>query len=199
MSEPGPWPMCVFQSWRVTPSRSRPAPALAEAVEVLLAREGEARAEAQAPGPVADRLGGHARVGRLAEQPVAAGVEQGDAERCGRDLDPQIGRDHAQRVSVDDVERRGRPLAIGDVRRPRRSTDLARAHPHDPRGQDGHGHRGVVSGKRQGRRVEPLEAGHERSASIAQHSSGDLQSATWKLDPSGSCCYYSRCAPTWRR
>src|SRR6185503_20547564 len=62
------------------------AASLPEPVEVLLPGEGEAVANpapaVRVPGPAA-----HAAVGRLPQHPLAAGVEKGEPEGPGRDLD----------------------------------------------------------------------------------------------------------------
>ena len=95
----------VFQSWRAVPEPVEAAAALAQAVEVLLAREGEAGAE-PAPAGAVDDLGGHAPVGRLAEQPLAAGIEK--AERSGsRSRSRDRPSRHARRLPARHLERRG--------------------------------------------------------------------------------------------
>ena len=65
-------------------------PALAQAVEVLLAGELEGRVEA--PARVAGRFREHSATGRFSQKPVARGIEEGQAHRTRRHLDPEIGR-----------------------------------------------------------------------------------------------------------
>ncbi len=108
MSEPGPWPRCVFQSWRIVPEAVEPAAALPETVEVLLAREREAHAGAAAP-----------RARPLPHQPqgwcrsAAAGrVGERQPHRRRRDLDAQA---------------RSWPAAPARRRRPRTAPPASRA------------------------------------------------------------------------
>ncbi len=120
------------------------AAALTEAVEVLLAREGQRGAE-PAPAAGVGRLTGHAAVGGLANQPLAARIEESQAQRVGRDLDLERGRHEAWRLAAHDLEGRRCPLAIDHVgRRRSRGAGLERD-PHDPRGQHGHRHLRAVS------------------------------------------------------
>src|SRR5262245_48116458 len=133
--------------------------ALAETVKVLLAREHEAYAKTLTPGSIAHGLCRHARVGRLSEQPVAAGIEEGDAERRGRDLEAETWCHQSHGIAVHDVDRCRRPLAVGDIRGRRGRAARTELDPDDPRGEDGHGDRGVICRKSHGGRAEALEAG----------------------------------------
>ena len=106
--------------------------AVAEPVEVLLAREGEARADA--PAAVGARLRGHPAVRRLAQEPGAGGVRERQSERSRGHLESEgLGR-QADPLLVDDLERRLGPVTRLDERRrlrppitPERDADEARA------------------------------------------------------------------------
>lgn len=131
--------------------------ALAEAIEMLLAGEDKAGAKVRAPGAVAARLGGHAGVGGLPDQPVAGWIEEADAERRRRDLHLEIRCHQTQRLPVRDGKRRGRPLAVDDVRRSRQAARVLELDTHDPRSQDRDGHGGVAQRKPERRGIVSFE------------------------------------------
>jgi hypothetical protein len=91
--------------------------ALAEAVEVLLAGEGEARVDPRPPARALLPL--HPAVRRLTEEPVSRGVEEGQRDRRRRHLDAEVGRAQARRLAVVNLDRDGGPIARDDEGRPR--------------------------------------------------------------------------------
>ena len=111
MSEPGPWPRWVFQSWRVAPSRSKPTAALAQAVKVLLAGEreagegGDVRTRRRSARRTCRRRG--ARGGASHREDRGRPGEEGPSRSR-----PQVGRAEAERLPTDHIDRRGRPFAV---------------------------------------------------------------------------------------
>ena len=112
--------------------------ALAEPVEVLLAIEDEARVEARPAirGP----LRRHPAVRRLPEEPLARGVQEGQADRRGRDLHAEIARRQPQGLAIVEIHRRAGPVAGADVGRRRVLSGPFQVDPHDARRADRDGH-----------------------------------------------------------
>ncbi len=142
--------------------------ALAETVEVLLA--GEREAGARASGAVRAALEHHPSVGGLAQQPLAGGIGERQAQRTGLDLEPQVARRQANGLTVDDVERRWRPGPRADERGGRRPT-RAEGHAHDPRAAERYLDRTPRVRKTKAR-APPLEACHVAAGRHRRHESG---------------------------
>ena len=112
----------------IRPEPVQRATALAEAVEVLLAGEGEARVDPRATAR--SLLPRHPAVGWLAQEPVPGRIEKGEPDRRRRHLDAEIGGAEPRRLAVVNRDRRGGPVARDDEGRPgvRRAPEELDAH-----------------------------------------------------------------------
>ena len=139
----------------VGPEPVQRATALAEAVEVLLAGEGEARVDPRATAR--SLLPRHPAVGRLAQEPVPGGIEKGEPDRRRRHLDAEIGGAEPRRLAVVNLDRRGGPVARDDEGRPgvRRAPEELDAH--DARRAEGERDARPAVAEAHGRAV-PLES-----------------------------------------
>ena len=138
-----------------------PPAALAEAVEVLLAGEGEARADAAG----AER---HPAIHRLSHQPRPARIEERESNGRCRHLHAQVGREQADGLSIHDVEPRARPVALEHVGERGRVAAVLELDADDPFATDRHRDGGAVALTREpdGRAVS-LEAGHSGGGGAA--------------------------------